>query len=378
MTTIYMIDTKGNLDVQKPDVIERHLKYAQAFDRKCGKRGEKGKLLVLGRNTNASNFESQYLDIIKMTSSKWLHLYFWETRKFLSREKGSAVILVAGDPWQSTLIALIIKFTISKRVLIESQLHFDFLNFFKSKGFFLSRVLPRMTLSILGLVDQIRVVDRNSLEFLQNKINQNLEVYFAPSLINLDSNFRCSRAVGRNLVPRLLFVGRLHEERNPKDFLRFLRRLDAKGFDFEAQIVGSGPQAEELKSDSLDLVARNVLRFTGELSGGELLEQYCRSDVLISCAKHESYGRAMREALYLGAKVLTFETTGSNSLLKEVGDKFVSYVSSDETPDQLISKIEALVEIDVDSDTKQEIGKSQDVILETLSEHWDRLIKKSV
>jgi glycosyltransferase involved in cell wall biosynthesis len=373
-----MIDTKGNLDAQKPDVIDRHLKYAAAFDQKCGMRGEKGKLLVLGRNVNASNFESQYLDIIKITNSKWLHLYFWETRKFLSREEGKAVTLVAGDPWHSTLIALLIKFTIGKRVMIESQLHFDFLNFFKSKGFFLSRVLPRITLSILGLVDQIRVVDRNSLELLHDKINPNIEVYFAPSLINIDSTFTCSRSVGRNPVPRLLFVGRLHEERNPKDFIRFLRRLDSKGFEFEAQIVGSGPQADELKSDALDLVARNVLKFTGELSGKDLLEQYCRSDVLISCAKHESYGRAMREALYLGAKVLTFETTGSNSLQKEVGTKFVSYVSSDETPDQLQSKIKALVETEVDNDTKQELGKRQDEILETLSEHWDSLIKQSV
>ena len=373
-----MIDTKGNLDVQKPDVINRHLKYAEAFDRKCSKRGEKGKLVVLGRNTNAYNFESQYLNITKMTDSKWLHLYFWETRKFLSREKGSAITLVAGDPWHSTLIALIIKFTISKRVLIESQLHFDFLNFFKTKGFFLSKVLPKMTLSILGFVDQIRVVDRNSLELLQNRINQNIKVYLAPSLINVDSTFTCSRNAGRNLVPRLLFVGRLHEERNPKDFIKFLRRLDSTGFKFEAQIVGSGPQEEELKSNSSDLVARNVLNFTGALSGGELLEQYCRSDVLISCAKHESYGRAMREALYLGAKVLTFETTGSSSLQKEIGAKFVSYVSTDETPDQLVSKIEALVEIEVDSDTKQQLGKSQDAILETLSDHWDALIEQSV
>ena len=378
MTYIYMIDTKGNLDVQKPDVINRHLKYAKAFDRKCFKRGEKGKLVVLGRNTNAYNFESQYLNITKMTNSKWLHRYFWETRKFLSREKGNAISLVAGDPWHSTLIALIIKFTINKQVLIESQLHFDFLNFFKSKGYFLSKILPRMTLSTLGFVDQIRVVDQNSLEFLQNKINQDIKVYFAPSLISIDSTFACSRNAGRNLVPRLLFVGRLHEERNPKDFIKILRLLDSKGFKFEAQIVGSGPQEEELKANSSDLVARNVLNFTGELSGGKLLEQYCRSDILISCAKHESYGRAMREALYLGAKVLTFETTGSNSLQKEIGAKFVSHMTSDEIPDQLISKIEALVEIEVDSDTKQQLGKSQDAILETLSDHWDALIEKSV
>ena len=106
MTTIYMIDTKGNLDPNKSDVIDRHVKYAESFDRKCGVRGEKGKLVVLRRNKNDSNFESQFLDIINLKNSKRLHHYFWKTRNFLSQEKENAIILIAGDPWHSTLILL--------------------------------------------------------------------------------------------------------------------------------------------------------------------------------------------------------------------------------------------------------------------------------
>ena len=378
MTTIYMIDTKGNLDPNKSDVIDRHVKYAESFDRKCGVRGEKGKLVVLRRNKNDSNFESQFLDIINLKNSKRLHHYFWKTRNFLSQEKENAIILIAGDPWHSTLIALLIKITIKKRVLIESQLHFDFLNFFKSRGFFLSRVLPRITLLILGLVDQIRVVDRNSLELLQKRIDKNIEVYLAPSLITIDSTFRCSRAVGRNPVPRLLFVGRLHEERNPSDFIKFLRLLDSRGFEYDARIVGAGPLANELKIESSDLVARKVLRFSGELSGRDLLEEYCRSDVLISCAKHESYGRALREALYMGVKVLTFETTGASSLREEVGPRYVTYVSSGVTPDHLVSMIDGLVQTEVDNETKQRLRENQDKILKTISGRWDTLINKSV
>lgn len=378
MTTIYMIDTKSNLDPDKLDVIDRHVKYAESFDQKCGERGEKGKLVVLGRYKNDSSFKSQFLDIVNLKNSKHLHQYFWKSRKFLSQEKENAVILIAGDPWYSTLIALLVKISIKKRVLIESQLHFDFLNFFKSRGFFISRVLPRITLLILGLVDQVRVVDRNSLELLQNRIDKKIDVYLAPSLITLDSTFRCSRAVGRNPVPRLIFVGRLHEERNPSDFIKFLRMLDSRGYEYDARIVGAGPLANELKIESSDLIARKVLRFSGELSGRELLEEYCRSDVLISCAKHESYGRTLREALYLGAKVLTFETTGGSSLLEEVGPRYVTFVSSDVTPDHLVSMIDGLVRTEVDNDTKQLLKENQDRILKTISSRWDTLLRKSV
>jgi hypothetical protein len=133
-----------------------------------------------------------------------------------------------------------------------------------------------------------------------------------------------------------------------------------------------------LKLESSDLVARKVLRFAGELSGKALLEEYCHSDILISCAKNESYGRALREAIYMGARVLTFETTGSGSLLEEVGAKYVTFVSPDVTPEQLILKIQGLVQTEVDSKTKKQLREGQDTILKTLSDHWDTLINKSV
>ncbi len=378
MKTIYILDTKGNLDARKSDVISRHLKYAESFDQKCGTRGENGRIVVLGRNVNQPIFDSKYLDIIVFAKSKRLYQYFWKTRNFLSREEGKTVTLIAGDPWHSTVIALLIKLFIRKRVRIESQLHFDFINFFRSSGFFLSRVLPKITLMILSLVDQIRVVDRNSLKLLQNTMNTDIEIYFAPSLISVDPTFICSRTPEHNHDPRLLFVGRLHEERNPSDFIKFLRLLDSRGFKYDARIIGDGPLASELKLGCSDLVARKVLRFAGELSGKALLEEYCHSDILISCAKHESYGRALREAIYMGARVLTFETTGSGSLLEEVGAKYVTFISSDVTPEQLILKIEGLVRTEVDSRTKQQLRDGQDTILKTLSDHWDTLINKSV
>ena len=378
MKTIYIIDTKGNLDTRKSDVINRHLKYAESFDQKCGVQGEKGRIIVLGRNANQPNFDSKYLSIVTFKKSKQLLRYFWITRNFLSREEGKTLTLIAGDPWHSTLVALLIQIFMRKRVRLESQLHFDFVNFFRSRGFFVSRVLPKTTLMFLRLVDQIRVVDRNSLELLQNTMNANIEIYLAPSLSNIDPTFRCSRTPQRNLEPRLLFVGRLHEERNPSDFIKFLRLLDSRGFKYNARIIGDGPLASELKLGSSDLVARKVLRFAGELSGRALLEEYCHSDILISCAKHESYGRALREAIYMGARVLTFETTGSSSLREEVGAKYVTFVSSDVTPEQLISKIEGLLQTEVDSKTKEQIREGQDTILKTLSDHWDTLINRSV
>lgn len=378
MNNLFLIDTRGNLDTQKTDVIERHINYAKYFDKKCASRGQEGKIVVLGRYGGASDFKSRYLDVINISGSKRLPTYIWKTSKYLSGQNAESLTLIAGDPWHSTVAALIMQTILKKQVRIESQLHFDFINFFQFKGIAFSRVLRAATLIILGRVDQIRVVDPNTLEVLQNKVKKNEKIYLAPSLSNLDPTFSCSRPKANVIVPRLLFVGRLHQERNPSDFIKFLKLLDSKHFKYQARIVGDGPLKKLLHQESSDLVARGVLSFTGELTGRKLLEEYCKSDVLISCAKHESYGRAMREALFVGARVLSFETTGACSLQKEVGVKYVSFVSSDVTSDQLISKIDGLIRSQVDTETKQALLDGQGNILETLSERWDTLFNKSV
>ena len=378
MNNLYLIDTRGNLDVKKSDVVERHIIYAKHFDKKCASRGQEGKIIVLGRYGSSSDFNSRYLDIINISRSKGLPAYIWRARKYLAQQKADTLTLIAGDPWHSTLTALIIQITLKKHICIESQLHFDYINFFHSKGFVFSRVIRAVTLIFLGRVDQIRVVDPNTFKVLQDKMKKIEKIYLAPSLSILDPTYRCSRHSESFIVPRLLFVGRLHEERNPSDFIKFLRLLDSKSFKYDARIVGDGPLMKELQQDSSDLVAREVLRFTGEVTSKKLLEEYCESDVLISCAKHESYGRAMREALYVGARVLSFETTGAIFLQKEVGIEYVAFVSSDVTSDKLISKIEGLIRSEVDSDTKRALLQGQRKILETLSERWDTLFNKSV
>lgn len=378
MNNLYLIDIRGNLDTQKTDVIERHINYAKYFDKKCASHGQEGKIVVLGRYGGASDFKSRYLDVINISGSKRLPTYIWKTSKYLSGQNAESLTLIAGDPWHSTVAALIMQIILKKQVRIESQLHFDFINFFQFKGLAFSRVLRAATLIILGRVDQIRVVDPNTLGVLQDKVKKNEKIYLAPSLSNLDPTFSCSRPKANVIVPRLLFVGRLHQERNPSDFIKFLKLLDSKHFKYQARIVGDGPLKKLLHQESSDLVARGVLSFTGELTGRKLLEEYCKSDVLISCAKHESYGRAMREALFVGARVLSFETTGACSLQKEVGVKYVSFVSSDVTSDQLISKIDGLIRSQVDTETKQALLDGQGNILETLSERWDTLFNQSV
>lgn len=378
MNKIFLIDTRGNLDTQKPDVIERHITYAKYFDKMCLSRGQEGKIVVLGRYNNTSDFNSRYLDIINISGSEGLPTYIWKTSKYLSRQKADPLTLIAGDPWHSTIAALIMQAILKNQVRIESQLHFDFINFFQSKGSVFSRILRTVTLLILGRVDQIRVVDPNTFRILQNKVKKNEKIYLAPSLSNLDPTFSCSRHKGTINVPRLLFVGRLHQERNPSDFIKFLKLLDSRNYKYQARIVGDGPLKSALQQESTDLLDRGVLSFTGELTGKKLLEEYCESDVLISCAKHESYGRAMREALFVGTRVLSYETTGATFLQKEVGLKYVSFISSDVTSDQLILKIDELICSQVDTDTKQALIDGQRDILETLSYRWDTLFNKSV
>jgi glycosyltransferase involved in cell wall biosynthesis len=97
--------------------------------------------------------------------------------------------------------------------------------------------------------------------------------------------------------PVFLYVGRLAVEKNVKAFLD----LDLPG---RKVVVGSGPQAEELKRLYPDAL------FTGPREGEALAHAYASSDVFVFPSLTDTFGLVMLEALAAGLPVAAFATTG--------------------------------------------------------------------
>lgn len=74
----------------------------------------------------------------------------------------------------------------------------------------------------------------------------------------------------------------------------------------KAVICGNGPEMKSLQAKIIGLGLENNLTLTGELSHAEVLALMQRAKVFLHTSKYEGFGIVCLEALYAGAKVISF------------------------------------------------------------------------
>jgi glycosyltransferase involved in cell wall biosynthesis len=195
----------------------------------------------------------------------------------------------------------------------------------------------------------------------------------APSILNIDSGYLCQDK-SKTLETKLLFVGRLHPERNPLDFIKMLRILETAEYSYVAKVVGDGPMRGILEAASHDLILAGKIEFMGHLDQFGLYSEYCSADILISTASIESYGRVLREAVFFGTRILSNDTVGFRALKEELGSTFAETINGIETAEQLIPKIDKLKRFEFGIPIRQEIEGKEETILEILGDKWTLLL----
>jgi glycosyltransferase involved in cell wall biosynthesis len=117
---------------------------------------------------------------------------------------------------------------------------------------------------------------------------------------------------------RLLYVGRLSDDKGIFDLPLIDRRLRELGVDAAWTVQGAGPDASRLKADWSD---RPDIRWTGQQSKGDVLRLYEQHDVLVMPSRSEGLPVALLEA---GAGAVVPVVSDLASGIPEVVDSGVS------------------------------------------------------
>ncbi len=101
---------------------------------------------------------------------------------------------------------------------------------------------------------------------------------------------------------RLLYVGRLVEDKNLRRLLQALRGLDAR-----LELCGTGPLEAELRSlaEGLDV------DFRGYVAPEDLPARFAAADALVLPSLYEPFGVAVREAAAAGLPIVCSRTAGA-------------------------------------------------------------------
>lgn len=154
-----------------------------------------------------------------------------------------------------------------------------------------------------------------------NKFKDNYDVALIPHPVDQIFFKKQQSYIGK---ARLLSVCRLLELKNLDLVLESLFELKKKGYDFEYQIVGDGPELENLKHLVHELELTEEVNFLGFLERENVAEIMQKADIFIMPSYPETLGRVFLEAAAAGCLIIGHKDTGADGLFEhEVSAYFI-------------------------------------------------------
>lgn len=178
------------------------------------------------------------------------------------------------------------------------------------KQFTVTKFIAKVLFTKLKYDAQISV----SKDFLELP-NVNKKIYYIPNGIDVQSfNHVESRIVDQSL----LFVGRLHYQKNIKRLISAFEIASKKFPKATLQIVGVGAEKESLVSLIKDKNLKNKIFLKGQLTGNDLIKEYKSSSVFVLPSLFEGQPLALLEAWAAKLPVIT-TGVGDNKILVKDG-----------------------------------------------------------
>ncbi|EGR0668461.1 glycosyltransferase [Vibrio vulnificus] len=223
------------------------------------------------------------------------------------RRTEARVILVGGWDYVEFWLALLNRKFKNRMVVVESSIYeYDERHTFKNR---LKKIFLSFTTgAIVSGLPHKKLMTRLGYQ-------KNVIISGGVGVINKPSTFK-GITYNRGNYFKLVYVGRLSEEKNIKFLLEGLRGIN----DIEVHIVGDGPQRTHLE----EISSENVI-FHGYLSNESVQGIMASSDLLVLPSLSEPWGLVIDESVAIGTPVLISNKVGcSEDLVRkfEVGEVF--------------------------------------------------------
>jgi glycosyltransferase involved in cell wall biosynthesis len=165
-------------------------------------------------------------------------------------------------------------------------------------------------------------------------------------------------------------MGRLHKDRGLEDFCKIVKNLNSASSEFKVNVVGNGPDAEQFINALESICGEKRVKAHGFCTSTKVQEIVKSCRLLLSTAPSESYGRAMREAIFYGLPVWSVANEGSLELQKEFGAQIVRILNPTETTDFLFKEYVEFADVRISKESRNQLSILDSVTIRTLVESW--------
>lgn len=250
-------------------------------------------------------------------------------------------ILIAGDTSLGLLSCFYSRLIIDRKISIQISVHGTF--FGQSDtifSFFKLHIHNLLLRLLLPHVESVRVVSPQvKREMVEAFRVDPRRIFVAPIPFDAYPEFRYRDFQS----PTIGVIGRFHSERNLDEILEILEIVVNNPKISNVIFVGSGPLKKKvIHWKSLSAYSEKI-RFLGSLPHSEVLNQLSDIDILLSAARSEGYGLAIRESLLSGAIVVARRNAGTTDIANTFHSGIFLYDSVSEatrTIENLLSGVE--------------------------------------
>lgn len=181
---------------------------------------------------------------------------------------------------------------------------------------FFGKFIEKFILTEIRYSAQITV----SRDFLKIK-NINKKVFYVPNGIDLKGFAKTT--VQKFPNPTLIFVGRLHRQKNLITLLKTMKLVKLEIPQVKLLVVGTGPEKSKLIALSQKLKLQKTVRFLGEVTGRQLIKLYKFSHLFILPSIYEGQPLTLLEAWAAKLPVIVSRTGDCQYLVKNGRDGYL-------------------------------------------------------
>jgi glycosyltransferase involved in cell wall biosynthesis len=367
---VAILDFRNVIAKGSAEVLERHERYALALKQHSKNLDSNLIILSPAKQVSGKILSSKILRFKRIKTQKWnLVTYSFKSASYLRKTNATFCVLVAGDPWESSVAAILTKMFLRGKTPIQIQIHADIgdQNWVKiSKVNSARRVLATIT---LRAASAIRTTTQTQAQNLIKEYGVSPEkLSLVPVQLNLPS--RPTFNSDRCNLESIGIVGRIHKDRGLEKALQILDAISISYPEVSVLVAGEGPDLEWFKQELGKIIDQNKVNFFGSLEGEELELFWGKCGILISAAPAESYGRAMREAVVRGVPVLATTSAGSLELKAQSGELGVVLIDDNDNSSGITQKYELAKSTLVDAGLISKILGENAQIPSTLANSW--------
>jgi glycosyltransferase involved in cell wall biosynthesis len=179
--------------------------------------------------------------------------------------------------------------------------------------------VQKLAAATFSYADKRIVVSPKLGELLQNLYQDDFSTWdWVPNLVDpLFTNFGSHYLTESNRPFRFLNIANLTENKNHKNLLLAFTEGFKGNTTVELRIGGSGLKQSELEKMTSELDIKKQVKFLGELSREQVLEEMQQADVFVLSSDYETFGVVLIEALACGKSVIATTCGGPECIVND-------------------------------------------------------------